>query len=123
MESEPGITSIEEGSNLSLLDRGLLNTECLYKCPGNPTFWLRLGLNPGMGPPKQSSNPQAIGLILSAFMTPCFRPTSAAPRECTITGVPTAHPKSQFPIRHFPCQKVKLSAGSITGVTSVLFVF
>ena len=59
LKSEPGtnLSREELQSAPSRLERGLLNGPCLFKCPGSRTFLLRLGMSPGMRPPKQKQCP------------------------------------------------------------------
>ena len=113
MKSESGIHLSRAGLQFanSQLDRSLLNGQCLYKWPGNHTYWLSLDWVLECDLPSRSNNPQGIDLPV---MTPhtLIRPTSAAPKQFTGKGGYTSHSKYQFlflTLSHFLCQKVVFS--------------
>lgn len=62
--------------------------------------------------PSRSSNLQDIDLTVAALMTPTpIRPISAAPNQCTMKGVYTAHPKSQSFV--FTCHTLLMSESDV----------
>ena len=129
MKSEPGtnLSREELQSAPSRLERGLLNGPCLFKCPGSRTFLLRLGMSPGMRPPKQKQCPSGCephsGSLDDRQPSLCSCKTMHCWMESTLSPPQTSLSFFFLTIRHFLYQKVSCLLYSAGSIIRVVFVF